>query len=129
MSEQHLKIIDIESLRPSGGGSPRFEGFEHGASTSFFVVTSPPHQGADRHRHPYDETFVILRGDIEVIVEGQRHLVSAGSIVVIPANSWHEFKNRSDSAALMVNIHPVSAMKQENWIANAETPAHKPEIE
>jgi quercetin dioxygenase-like cupin family protein len=110
-----MNTISIENLRPVGGGSPRFEGYQHGATTSFFVVTSPPGQGADKHRHPYDETFVILRGDIEVIADGVQQMVSAGHILVIPANTWHEFKNRSPEPALMVNIHPVSAIIQEDW--------------
>jgi hypothetical protein len=43
-------------------------------------------------------------------------MVGGGNIAIIPANSWHEFKNRSDHAALMVNIHPVPTMIQEDWI-------------
>jgi quercetin dioxygenase-like cupin family protein len=79
------------------------------------VVTSPPGKGADKHRHPYEEIFVILDGDIEVIVDGQRRMISGGNIAIIPANAWHEFKNRSNHAALMVNIHPVPGMIQEDW--------------
>lgn len=110
-----MNILEIDSLRPPSGGSPRFEGAEYGSSVSFFVVTSKPGRGADKHRHPYDETFVILDGDIEVIVGGEQRMVSSGHIVVIPANTWHEFKNRSDHPALMVNIHPVPEMIQEDW--------------
>ena len=110
-----MNIIDTNSLRPPSGGSARFEGVNYGASVSFFVVTSAPGRGADKHRHPYDETFVILDGDIEVIVGGETRMLGGGNIAVIPANTWHEFKNRSDHAALMVNIHPVPEMIQEDW--------------
>lgn len=109
-----MNIIDIASLRPSSGGSPRFEGASHGASVSFCVVTSPPGQGADKHRHPYEEIFVILDGDIEVIVDGAQQMIRGGNIAIIPANAWHEFKNRSDRAVLMVNIHPAPKMIQED---------------
>lgn len=120
MASQPPKIIAIDSLRPAGGGSPRFEGSHYGATTSFFVVTSPPGSGADKHRHPYDETFVILQGDIEVIVDGVEYRVGGGNVVVIPAGAWHEFKNRSDQNALMVNIHPAPAMSQEDWSPGAQ---------
>ena len=110
-----MNIIQIDSLRPPSGGSPRFEGAEYGSSVSFFVVKSKPGRGADKHRHPYDETFVILDCDIEVIVGGEQRMISSGNIAVIPANTWHEFKNRSDHPALMVNIHPVPEMIQEDW--------------
>lgn len=110
-----MNIIDIASLRPPSGGAARFEGANFGASISCFVVTSAPGRGADKHRHPYEETFVILTGDIEVIVDGEVRMVSSGTIVVIPANAWHEFKNRSEHNALMVNIHPLPKMIQEDW--------------
>ncbi len=110
-----MNLIEINSLRPPSGGSPRFEGEHYGSSVSFFVVTSPPGKGADKHRHPYDETFVILDGDIEVIVGGETRMIGPGHIAVIPANTWHEFKNRADHPALMVNIHPAPTMIQEDW--------------
>lgn len=110
-----MKIIETDSLRPPSGGSPRFTGVDHDASVSFFVVDSPPGKGADKHRHPYEEIFIILDGDIEVIIDGQMQRVSKGQIVVIPANTWHEFKNRSDHRCSMVNIHPVPKMIQEDW--------------
>jgi quercetin dioxygenase-like cupin family protein len=50
-----------------------------------------------------------------VIVGGETRMVRGGNIAVIPANTWHEFKNRSDHAALMVNIRPVPKMIQEDW--------------
>jgi quercetin dioxygenase-like cupin family protein len=110
-----MNIIDIAGLKPASGGSPKFEGGNYGVSVSFFVVTSPPGKGADKHRHPYEEVFVVLEGDIEVINDGKMQRLGGGNIVVIPANTWHEFKNRADRPALMVNIHPVPQMIQEDW--------------
>ena len=34
---------------------------------------------------------------------------------IIEIDTWHEFKNHSDFPALMVNIHPVPRMIQEDW--------------
>ncbi|WP_108250059.1 cupin domain-containing protein [Planctomonas deserti] len=107
--------IAIDSLRPAGGGAALFQGFEHGAQTSFFVVTSRPGGGAQKHRHPYEEIFVILDGEIEVIVDGQREMISGGSIRVIPPRAWHQFTNRSARPCLMVNIHSSPRLIQEDW--------------
>ena len=107
--------IAIDSLRPAGGGAALFQGIEHGAQTSFFVVTSRPGGGARKHRHPYEEIFVVLEGEIEVIVDGQREMVSGGSIRIIPPRAWHQFTNRSDHPCLMVNIHSSPRLIQENW--------------
>jgi mannose-6-phosphate isomerase-like protein (cupin superfamily) len=33
--------------------------------------------------------------------------------VIVPAGTWHEFRNRSDVPALLVNVHPVAKMVTE----------------
>lgn len=110
-----MQTIGIDDLRPPGGGSPRFEGIGYESPVSCFIVQSAPGNGADKHRHPYAETFIILEGVIEAIVDGTLHRVDSGHILVIPAHTWHEFKNRGDRPLLMVNIHPVPQMIQEDW--------------
>ena len=97
-----MNVIDLALLRSSPDGAARFEGSIYGASMSLFVVTSAPGTGAAKHRHPYEEVFVILDGDIEVVVNGETHLISSGNIVIIPPHAWHEFKNRSMQAARMM---------------------------
>ena len=57
----------------------------------------------------------MLDGDIEAIAGGELQMVHSGSIAIIPANTWHEFKNWSDHPALMVNITCSSTMAQEDW--------------
>lgn len=110
-----MNTIDIESIAAVAGGTAKFEGGTAGSPVSFFVVRSLPGAGADKHRHPYTETFVILEGEIEVIIDGEQALLGAGTIAVVPAMAWHEFKNRSDSRCLMVNIHPGTEIIQEDW--------------
>jgi quercetin dioxygenase-like cupin family protein len=110
-----METIDIETLTQVAGGTARFEGAGHGSSVSFFVVRSHPGDGADKHRHPYDETFLVLVGDIEVIVDDEPRMLGAGTIAVVPAGAWHEFKNRSHDTSLMVNIHASPRIIQENW--------------
>lgn len=108
-----MNIIDIAGLKPPSGNTARFEGAGHGASASFFVVGSAPGEGADEHRHPYEEIFVNLGGTVEVTVDGGTHLLEGGSVAVVPAGAWHGFKNRSKSAALMVNIHPAAMIQED----------------
>ena len=110
-----MKVVVVDSLASTSGGTARFVGDDHGASASFFVVRSAPGEGADKHRHPYEEIFVNLGGTIEVTVGDETRLVEKGTIVVVPVGAWHGFKNRSDEAALMVNIHPAASMVQEDW--------------
>lgn len=110
-----MKTIDIETLTRVAGGTARFEGDGNGSSVSFFVVRNRPGEGAAKHRHPYDETFVILEGEIEVVVDGDSRMLGAGTIAVVPAGAWHEFTNRSGKRSLMVNIHASPRIVQEDW--------------
>jgi quercetin dioxygenase-like cupin family protein len=121
-----MNTVDIAQIIAESGGAGRFEGDDHGSPVSFFYVTSPPGEGAAKHRHPYVETFVIIRGEIEAIVGGVQQMLPPGTIAMIPANTWHEFKNRSEHNALMVNIHPVPRMVQQDWsdLVDVEAPIH-----
>ncbi len=110
-----MNIIEMAHLRPASGGAARFEGADHDATVSFFVVKSAPGQGADKHRHPYEEIFVVLDGHIEIIIDGKLGFLDSGQIAVIPPNTWHEFKNRASDRAQMVNIHPSPRIIQEDW--------------
>jgi quercetin dioxygenase-like cupin family protein len=111
-----MKTVQIAEVIAASGGAGRFEGKDHGSPVSFFYVTSAPGKGARKHRHPYVETFVIIDGEIDVTVDGETERMSSGTVAMIPAGAWHEFTNRSDHNALMVNIHPVDTMIQENWV-------------
>jgi len=113
MSSPSILPFDQFRLRP--GGSLRFEGGAYDADTSFFVVFAPTGKGADRHRHPYPETFIVLDGEIEAVIDGSSYRAGSGNIIVIPAHSWHEFKAVSADPARLVNIHPVPEMSQEDW--------------
>jgi quercetin dioxygenase-like cupin family protein len=105
-----MNILDINTLKPPGQDVATFQGSKHGASVSFFIVHFSPGKGPRKHRHPYEETFIILEGQIEAIVDDKLETLRENNIVIIPADTWHEFKNRSEKPAFMVNIHPVPEM-------------------
>lgn len=105
-----MKIVGLDSITPSGAEVAIFQGIRHGASVSFFIVHFSPGKGPRTHRHPYEETFILLEGEIEAIVDGEATTLRANHIAVIPAGAWHEFKNCSDTEVFMVNIHPVPEM-------------------
>jgi len=108
-----MKIIDIESIMQSDGNVATFQGVEHGANVSFFVVHFSQGEGPRKHLHPYEETFVILEGEIELVIDGMGQQAGGGKIAVIPAGAWHEFKVISEEPVHMINIHPASKMVTE----------------
>ena len=105
-----MKTIDIDSLKPSHGEVAVFNGSEQGASVSFFIVQISPGRGPKKHRHPYEEIFILLDGEIKAVIDDQPQVIGKNKIAVIPAGTWHEFQVCSDSPVAMVNIHPVPKM-------------------
>jgi uncharacterized protein YceH (UPF0502 family)/quercetin dioxygenase-like cupin family protein len=112
------RVIDIGTLRSSPEVAT-FHGAEHGASISFFMISFAAGNGPRRHRHAYEETFIILEGVIQLTAGGVTRTVGGGTVAVIPRGTWHEFKVVSETPARMINIHPVADMITE-W-AEQET--------
>jgi quercetin dioxygenase-like cupin family protein len=110
-----MKIVNLENLKPAPERASKFQGADFGADTSFFVVTPPPGRGVNKHRHPYQETLIILDGDIEMLVGEETQRIKGGSAVVVPAKAWHAFVNKSEHNALMVTIHASPQIIQEDW--------------
>ena len=106
------QMISMDALR-RGGGAVRFEGHEHGSSVSFFVTQQTEGRGPDLHRHPYDETFVIVDGSAVFTVDGETISAAAGTIVVVPAGAAHKFVAGREGLR-SVNIHGSDRMIQED---------------
>jgi quercetin dioxygenase-like cupin family protein len=64
----------------------------------------PPGGGPPPHRHDFEETFIILDGEIEATFRGEKRVVKAGETINIPANAPHQFRNSSSKAARMLCI-------------------------
>ena len=109
-----MEIVRIDDIRQDRTAAV-FVGRDHGANVSFFVISCRRGEGPPPHRHPYEETFVVLEGVSEFTVDGNTVEVAAGSIVVSPAGQVHSFKGASDGVTRQVNIHPVAEMVTE-WI-------------
>jgi quercetin dioxygenase-like cupin family protein len=64
----------------------------------------PPGGGPGPHRHDFEETFIMLNGEIEATFRGKKSVVHAGETVNIPANAPHQFHNTSTNPARMICI-------------------------
>jgi quercetin dioxygenase-like cupin family protein len=64
----------------------------------------PPGGGPPPHRHDFEETFVLLDGELEATVRGQKSTVRAGQTVHIPASAPHQFHNISLKPVRMLCI-------------------------
>jgi quercetin dioxygenase-like cupin family protein len=73
----------------------------------------PPGGGPPPHRHDFEETFVLLEGEIEATFRGSKSTVHAGDTVNIPANARHQFHNASNQPTRMLCI--CSPAGQDNF--------------
>lgn len=62
----------------------------------------PPGGGPGPHRHDFEETFVILEGEVAVTFRGHTQQVKAGTTVNVPANAPHCFRNNSAQNARLL---------------------------
>src|SRR6201989_2521563 len=57
----------------------------------------PPGGGPPPHRHDFEESFILLEGEIEATFRGEKSVVRAGETINIPANAPHSFTNASQA--------------------------------
>jgi quercetin dioxygenase-like cupin family protein len=109
-----VTVLRIENL-PESGNSYRFDGVEHAAPVSFFLLHTQPGEGPGLHRHPYAETFIIQEGQATFTIGDETVEAHAGDILVAPADTPHAFVNSGSAVLRSVNIHPVAEM-QTVWL-------------
>jgi mannose-6-phosphate isomerase-like protein (cupin superfamily) len=64
-----------------------------------------PHtQGPGAHSHPEDDVFYVLDGTMSLLVGDEWLDASSGSFVLVPGGVAHDFENRSDQRAGVLNL-------------------------
>jgi mannose-6-phosphate isomerase-like protein (cupin superfamily) len=64
-----------------------FEGEPYGSGVSFFLVTASRGAGADLHRHPYSETWIVRSGRARMTAAGEELEAGPGDIFVVGAET------------------------------------------
>jgi len=75
----------------------------------------PPGGGPPPHRHDFEETFILLEGEIEATFRGKKIVVREGETIHIPANAPHQFHNVSSAPVRLLCI--CSPAGQEKFFA------------
>lgn len=108
------KVMKADEL-PGGENAVRFDGHAHGAGVSFFITRNSPGTGPGLHKHPYEETFIILEGRGRYTVGLDEVEAGEGEIIVVPPETPHKFVNIGEGRLRSVNIHPRERMETE-WL-------------
>jgi quercetin dioxygenase-like cupin family protein len=80
----------------------------------------PPGGGPPPHRHDFEETFILLEGEMDATFRGKKSIVRAGDTLHIPANAPHQFHNSSAGPVRMLCI--CSPAGQEKFFLEVGVP-------
>jgi quercetin dioxygenase-like cupin family protein len=80
----------------------------------------PQGGGPPPHRHDFEETFIMLEGELEATFRGQKSIVRAGDTLNIPSNAPHMFHNASSEPVRLLCI--CSPAGQENFFKEIGVP-------
>ena len=108
-----MSFLDLKQL-PFIGMSYNFVGEKQGAPFSAYIVNAPPGKGPPLHTHPYVEVGFIVEGTAQFTIGDEIREVTAGGVVVIPAETPHSFTNAGDDLLRSIDIHASPTFIQTN---------------
>lgn len=103
-------VIPFADLRHSPTAA-LFQGRDD-VPVSIFVTQYARGQGPALHLHPYPEVFVVQTGTATFTAGDDELTVTAGHIVIVPAQTPHGFKGAGDDTLRVVSVHPSGTVQQ-----------------
>jgi quercetin dioxygenase-like cupin family protein len=73
-----------------------------GSSVEIFDTSGPAAAGPPPHFHPWEEVYVVLAGELEVIIDGESHVLEPGGVAHVPAGVTHGYRNVTDAHFLTI---------------------------
>jgi quercetin dioxygenase-like cupin family protein len=122
--KRHLTVAQPDNLPHIGLVGDTYTVTVTGEDTAgrFCVVEMhiPPGGGPPPHRHDFEETFILLEGEMQAIFRGKKLTARAGDTLHIPANAPHQFHNVSAAPVRMLCI--CSPAGQEKFFLEVGVP-------
>ncbi len=106
----HITRLDTNTTRPMqlGRGYQRIlvEGEDaKNADVHVNVIKVGSGSGPYHYHDKCENTYIVLEGTIEAIVEGQRFILKKGDVAFIPAGLRHSAGNAGDVEAVAIEIY------------------------
>lgn len=111
------------------------KGYPISGDYDLMYFESPPRsQGPPPHVHAtYDESFLIVEGEMEFVIDGDVQVLKAGESIDVPKGTLHTFGNASELPCKWINIHSPKGFSeffdtfgvpdtQEDAVANSLAP-------
>ena len=102
-------------IRSGAFPSGNLEGGEHGATVSIILDEGGPGHGPRLHRHPYDETWVVIEGSVTFQAGDETLTAERGDVVIVPPGMPHRFANDGPGRSRLVCIHASPRFETE-WL-------------
>ena len=83
----------------------------------------PHSQGPGAHSHPEDDTFFVIEGTMSFLLGDHWVDARAGSFILAPGGVTHDFENRSDERAGILNFSAPGTFEENmpaivDWFRN-----------
>lgn len=96
-------------------------------SYEVFLQSGPRGAGPPPHHHPWEESYFVIDGEIEVSLGEERQTVGAGTFIHIPAGTVHTYRTHSAHASFISITSPGGAAAMFADIAR-EAPEVPPDL-
>ena len=73
-----------------------------GSSLEIFDTSGPADAGPPPHCHPWEEAYVVLDGELEVIIDGESYVLLPGGVAHVPAGVTHSYRNLTKTHFLTI---------------------------
>lgn len=103
------RLDEEESVNVGGNYSTAKGPLVQGERIQVSLVHKAAGTGAKPHSHPNEQFNYLLKGKLKAMVDGQEQLVTAGTLIHIPANVVHATVATTDEDVVFL------AMKDMSW--------------
>jgi quercetin dioxygenase-like cupin family protein len=76
-----------------------------------FLQRGPEGSGPPPHSHPWDESFFVIKGDVDFGIGDESTTASAGTLVHLPAGTTHWFRFGAGGAEMISMTSRLGASK------------------
>ncbi|HCL90523.1 MAG TPA: hypothetical protein DHW70_04300 [Candidatus Atribacteria bacterium] len=91
------KVLDDSTIRAVANKNTMVTFFEFGPNTAIMP----------KHKHPHEQTTVMVAGSMKMIAGGESKILKVGEGVVIPSNVEHEVIPLEPNTKVMDFFYPV----------------------
>ena len=89
----------------SADGAPTYLMLYNGA----MAPGSVSHPDGGGHVHPWEHVVYVLEGSAVIACEGTEFPVTAGDAVLVPPNTFHQWRNHSGAPMTRVTFNPLAS--------------------